>query len=152
MIMPTSSFMCVGLIAISSSVDMRPMWHSTQFTRAWNDAACATGSSGCTAWHTLVQNALLLLYSHATMPPAARTARAMPPTTNVVTAPSIKVRRPNVIFIADSLLVVLHDSPPVRARAVPAPIRHLQQDGPRAARTIRGETPLAARRRGPDCT
>ena len=91
--------MCVGLIVMSCSVDIRPMWHSTQFTRAWNDAACAFGSSGCTAWHTFVQKALLFEYSHATIPPAASTAAPIPRTTSVTTDPSMRLR-PTRIFIA----------------------------------------------------
>ena len=88
---------------MSCSVGSRPMWHSTHWTRACEYAAYARGSSGWTAWQLLLQNALLLLYSHATMPPAPRIASAIPATTIVVTVPSIKVRRPNVMFIADTL-------------------------------------------------
>src|SRR5687768_11791028 len=97
--MPQSSWACVGLIIIISRVETRPMWHSTHCTRAWKALACATGSSGCTAWHTLVQKALLLLYSHATIPPAVASATPIPTSSRASIAPAM-VLRPSGIFIS----------------------------------------------------
>src|SRR4051812_28256512 len=96
--MPQSSLMCVGLIAMSCRVCRRPMWHSTQSTRAWNATACDFDSSGCTAWHTFVQKLLLLLYSQPAMPAITAAAAMITPMTSVSAAPAI-VRRPRLLFM-----------------------------------------------------
>jgi hypothetical protein len=91
-IMPHSSFACSGFSAIACSVDMRPMWHSTQRTSAWNEALCASVSSGCTEWQVLAQKASLFEYSQATIPPAPSSASATPPSTIVAARPIEKMR------------------------------------------------------------
>ena len=110
------------------------MWHSTQLTRACADTAWARGSSGWTWWQELVQNALLFVYSQKTMPPAPRTASAIPATTSVVTVPIISVRRPNLIFIVDFL-----SSFRCLGRRRPAPFARrigMRKGGPRAVRPV----------------
>ena len=121
--MPHSSLACVGLSAMSFSVELRPMWHSTQFTRACPPTLWAAISSGCTAWHIVAQNALLLEYSQPAMPAAPTTASPTIASTIPVTEPSISVLRPMRIFI------VLHSSGLSSAGASIAPLPYSRGAG-----------------------
>ena len=70
------------------------MWHSTQFTRACAPSLWAAISSGCTSWHIVAQNALLLLYSQPAMPAALSRATVDTATAIVPTVPSTRFQLP----------------------------------------------------------
>ena len=95
------------------------MWHSTQFTRACAPSLCAAISSGCTEWHIVAQNALLLEYSQPAMPAAPTTASpTMRQRRSSVTDPSISVLRPMSNVHGLALLLVVSSA---GALAAPLP-------------------------------
>ena len=133
--MPHSSFKCVGFSAIRCSVDVRPMWHSTQLTRACDDFRWLIDSSGCTEWHIVAQKRSLFVYSQPAMPSTPTTATPTSTSRIALTDPSIHVRRPILMFIRSTPILVARPIPrrqvtdarrgvSARCYRKPRPVRH----------------------------